>query len=84
MAIYTCITYQACCDGCGKEYGKFSSVQTAQLEVMSDKNWKVIDGKAYCPECIKNPPTEFTQENIDKIYDSIQRYLKSQEENNGN
>ena len=85
MAIYTCITYQACCDGCYKEYGKFPSVEEAQQAVKSDKDWKVIDGKAYCPQCsITTPQEEFKQEDIDKIYDSIQRYLKSQQQNNGN
>ena len=83
MPIYTCITYQACCDGCGKEYGKFSSVQTARLEVMSDKDWKVIDGKAYCPECAINPP-KLTQKDIEEAVYQVQQYLKSKEQNNGN
>lgn len=83
MAIYTVIGYQACCDGCGKEYGIFSSVEKAQKAVKSDENWKVIEGKAYCPQCSIPTLQEYKQEDIDKIYDSVQRYLKSQEENNG-
>ena len=79
MPIYTCITYQACCDGCYKEYGMFPSVDEAQQAVKSDKDWKVIDGKAYCPECIANPP--IPQENYEKAMDIIQQHLKHQEEN---
>lgn len=79
MAIYTCITYQACCDGCYKEYGKFPSVEEAQQAVKSDKSWKVVGGEAYCPECIANPPTP--QENFEKAMDIVQQYLESKEEN---
>lgn len=84
MAIYTVMGYQACCDGCGKAYGIFPSLEKAQQAVKNDPEWKVIEGKAYCPECSLNPPEDLKQEDIDKIFDSVKRYLKSQEENNGN
>ena len=83
MAIYTVIGYQACCDGCGEESGIFSSVEQAQQAVKNNKDWEVIDGKAYCPQCSTTTPQEFKQEDLDKIFDSVQRYLKSHEENNG-
>lgn len=83
MAIYTVIGYQACCDGCGEEYGIFPSLEQAQQAVKNNKDWKIIDGKAYCPQCSITTSQEFKQEDIDKIYDSLQRYLKSQEKNNG-
>lgn len=83
MPIYTCITYQACCDGCSKEYGKFSSVEEAQQAVKNDKNWKVIEGKVYCPTCAENPP-KLTQKDIEDAIYAAKQYLKSKEENNEN
>lgn len=73
MPIYTCISYQACCDGCHKEYGKFSSVEEAQQAIKSDKKWKVIDGKAYCPECAVNPPKPLTEKDIEKLMDIVKQ-----------
>lgn len=51
MPIYTCITYQATCDGCDKEFGVFKSVDEAQREVK--KKYKMINGRVYCDECLK-------------------------------
>lgn len=83
MAIYTCITYQACCDGCGKEYGMFSSVGEARQAVESDKDWKVIDGNAYCPKCAVNPPKPLSEKDIEKLENIIQQYFESKEQRNG-
>lgn len=82
MPIYTCISYQACCDGCYKEYGKYLSVEEAQQAVKSDKDWKVIGGKAYCPKCISNPPTP--QENFEKAMDIVKQHFESKEKNDEN
>lgn len=79
MPIYTCITYQACCNGCGKEYGKFASLEEAQQSVKSDKDWKVIDGEAYCPKCAKNPPKPLSEEDIEKLTNIVQQYFESKE-----
>lgn len=80
MPIYTCISYQACCDGCYKEYGMFPSVEEAQQAVKNDKSWKVVGGKAYCPQCAINPP-KLTQKDIEEAIYQAQQYFKSKEEN---
>lgn len=84
MPIYTCITYQACCDGCFKEYGQFHSVEEAQQAVKNDKSWKVVDGKAYCPECAANPPEPLSEKDIEKLTNVIQQYFESKQQTNGN
>lgn len=80
MAIHTVMGYQACCDGCGKEYGIFPSLVKAQETVKNDKDWKVIEGKAYCPKCAVNPP-KLTQKEFEEAIYAAKQYLEYQEKN---
>ena len=44
--------YQAVCDGCGHKLGnEFTDGMARYMAKMC--NWEEIDGKLYCPDCVK-------------------------------